>query len=257
MKLGVVLSGGGIRGVAHLGLLKALEEEDIRIHAMAGTSAGSIIALFYSSGFTTERILEIIQDIRTLRLARPALSLTGVLNMTSVKQYISEFIKQDDFKELKIPLFVAATDLARGETVYFSEGSVIDAVCASSCIPVLFDPLVLNGRLYIDGGILNNLPAEAIRSKCDLLLGCHSNPIDPNFSAKNAKDVMERALMLSITRNAHLSKDICDYILEPEGLERYKVMDLSKAKDIYQIGYQEGKKFLAKSDLPDRLSNDV
>ncbi len=217
MRFGLVLSGGGIRGVAHLGLLKALEEREVNIDIMAGTSAGSIISMLYCFGFSVERILEIILDIRTLRLVRPAMSLKGVLNMNSVKQYLTEFVKKDDFSALRLPLVVAATNLRKGETTYFSKGSVIDAVCASSCIPVLFNPVKIDGEWYIDGGILNNLPAEAIRSQCDLLLGCHSNPIAPDFIPKNAKDVMERALMLAITRNAYLSRELCDYTLEPKG----------------------------------------
>ncbi|MEM1405561.1 MAG: patatin-like phospholipase family protein [Bacteroidota bacterium] len=249
MKFGVALSGGGVRGVSHLGMLKALEEHNISVDVVSGTSAGSIIGLFYCAGFTTERILEIILDISTFKLVRPALSWNGVLKMSSIRQYLEGFVKHDNFADLEIPLIIAATNLKKGETTYFKKGPLIEAVCASSCIPVLFDPVILAGEQYIDGGILNNLPAEAIRTKCDILLGCHSNPIDIDFVPKHAKDVMERALMLSITRNTYLSKQTCDYFFEPKGLGSYKVMDINKAQEIYRIGYDQAIEFLETSDL--------
>ncbi len=253
MKIGLVLSGGGIRGVAHLGVIKALEEYGVNFDLLAGTSAGSIVGAFYAAGYSVDRILEIVLDIKTNKFIRLALSWKGVLKMNSVKQFLTEYFPHDSFDDLNMPLHIAATNIQKGETEYFTEGSLTDAICASSCIPVLFDPVSINGQLYIDGGILNNLPVEAIRKSCDIVVGSHSNPIGDGFYPKNAKVVMERTLMLAITRNAYASRTFCDYFIEPVGLEPFHVLDINKAKEIYNIGYNKGIEYLENSDLVKRV----
>ena len=242
--IGLVLSGGGVRGVAHLGLIKALEENDIRIEKLSGTSAGSIVSAFYAYGYSVEDILDIILNINALKLFRPALSLTGILKMDHVYKFLEQHLPNNDFSYLRLPVTIAATNLKTGTTDYFDQGDLIGAVCASSCIPVMFDPVEYNGSLYIDGGILNNLPVEPIKDHVDKVFGSHCNPIDRDFEPKNARWVMERALMLSITNNSYNSKSLCDYFFEPKGLESFKVMDIGHAREIFNIGYEQANVYL-------------
>ncbi|TRX59571.1 patatin-like phospholipase family protein [Fulvivirga sp. M361] len=251
--VGLVLSGGGVRGVAHLGVIKALEENDVHISAISGASAGAIIGTFYAAGFSVERILEIITEIKTARFLQLAMSWKGVLKMDAINKFISKHLKEDTFESLKIPLYAAATNIKTGKTTYFDKGPLVPAICASSCIPVLFDPVAFDGQLYVDGGILNNLPVEPIREKCALVIASHSNPVDSDYDAKNAKDVMERSLMMAITCNVYSRRHLCDYFIEPAGLEEYKVLDINKAEEIFKIGYQEAITYLEHSDLKDRL----
>ncbi|MEL7001655.1 MAG: patatin-like phospholipase family protein [Bacteroidota bacterium] len=238
-EIGLALSGGGVRGVAHLGLIKALEENNIAIKAISGTSAGSIVAAFYASGYSVDDILDVILNIKAIKLLRPALSKTGLLKMNNLYKALEELLPKNDFSGLSIPVTISATNIRTGLTEYFDEGDLIGAVCSSSCIPVLFDPFEHNGQLYIDGGILNNLPAEPLVGKVDCIMGSHCNPIDRDFDPRNARLVMERALMLSITKNSYQSKSICDYFFEPKGLEPFKVMDIGQAKEVYDIGYRQ------------------
>lgn len=254
MKVGLALSGGGIRGVAHLGVIKALEENGIGFSMISGTSAGSIAGALYCAGFSVDRILEIVLDIRTTRFIQLALSWKGVLKMDAIRKFLGQYLPDDSFDSLKIPLVIAATNIRSGRTEYFSDGPLIPAICASSCIPVLFDPVSFNGELYIDGGILNNLPVEPLEDKCDIIIASHSNPVDKNSDPKNARDVMERALMLAITCNAYSRKPLCDYFIEPWGLESFKVLDINKASRIFQIGYDETLRFLERSDLKEKLA---
>ncbi|MBL6448883.1 patatin-like phospholipase family protein [Fulvivirga sp. 29W222] len=239
MKIGLVLSGGGARGIAHLGVIKALQEAGINFSEISGTSAGSIIGALYSHGYSTDDILSIVKEVKAFRFLQPAMSWRGILKMDVMHKFLEQLMPHNSFEALKIPLHVAATNLRTGMTEYFSSGKLIGAVCASSCIPVLFDPIEFEGELYIDGGILNNLPYEPLRKSCDVLIGSHSNPIDHNFEPKNARLVMERALLLAIGCNVYNRSSQCDFFIEPLGLETYKVLDLTNIDDIYRIGYEQ------------------
>jgi NTE family protein len=251
--IGLALSGGGARGIAHLGVIKALEELNIKINLISGTSAGAIIASLYAYGHTTDDILSILLDIKAFRFLQPAMSTKGLLKMDVMYKLLQKHLPEGTFDSLKIPTYIAATNLRLGETKYFNEGDLISAICASSCIPVLFKPIEIEGELYIDGGILNNLPIEPIREKSDILIASHSNPIDNNCEPKNFRFVMERALMLAITRNVYERKPQCNFFIEPKGLEPFKVLDISKAKEIYKIGYHEALRQIEEQKLLEQL----
>ncbi len=235
--IGLALSGGGIRGVAHLGVLKALEERKVPVHRLAGASAGAIAAALYGSGYTPDEILGFIKKLSALRFFQPALNFRGLLKIDVIRKFLRSYIKHDDFNSLSIPLTVGATNLTSGRTEYFNEGPLIEVLCASSCVPVLFDPMQIGDQWYIDGGILNNLPAEPLREACDILIGVHTNPVEEAFSASNARQVMERALMMAIGRNVELSRNLCDHYLEPPGLGGFRVGALASADVIFDTGY--------------------
>ncbi|MCA6078849.1 patatin-like phospholipase family protein [Fulvivirga sedimenti] len=236
-KVGLVLSGGGARGIAHLGLIKAMEEHKIPIDMISGTSAGAIIGALYASGHSTETILGMIKSVSTYQLLSPAYSLKGVLKIEVLMKFLRKYIGKDSFEALQIPLTVAATNINRGVTDFFSTGEMYQAICASACIPVLFHPVEWKGYSYIDGGILNNLPVEPLISKCDVIVASHTNPIMDEFQPRNARQVMERALMMSIVCNVEVRKEKCDHFIEPSDLGGYNVLDLRSADDIFEKGY--------------------
>ena len=237
MKVGLVLSGGGARGVAHLGLIKVLEELGIQISIMAGSSSGAIAGALYGSGHRPEQIVEMVRDIKPYRIMRPAVSRSGFLKMESADLLYRQHIVDDTFEALSIPLIIAATDLQAGKTVYFSDGPLIRPLMASTCIPVVFDPIEVNGRLYIDGGVLNNFPAEALVGQCDTIIGSHCNPVDEDFRSGNFKTILERTFLLTINANAYSRRALCDIFIEPPALKTFKVFDMARADDIFQIGY--------------------
>ena len=241
MKVGLVLSGGGARGVAHLGVIKVLEEAGITISMMAGTSSGAIAGALYGSGHRPEEIVDIVRNIKPFKLIRPAVSRSGFLKMESAELLYHQHIVDDTFEALSIPLIVATTDLQTGETVYFSKGPLIRPLMASTCIPVVFDPIEVNGRLYIDGGVLNNFPAEVLIGQCDRIIGSHCNPVDDDFRSGNVKTILERTFLLSINANAYSRRKFCDIFIEPPALKPFKVFDTARADDIFQIGYDYAK----------------
>jgi NTE family protein len=238
MKRGIVLSGGGIRGIAHIGVLKALDEMGLTFECIAGTSAGAIVGALYAAGHKPDQIFEWVKNLSIFKTLRPAFAWTGLLTMNGLKEVLLKHIPDNDFSKLKIPLTVAATNIRSGQIHYFNSGELIIAVTASCSIPAIFNPVQIGKNLFVDGGILDNLPARAIRNQCDLLVGCHCNKMSADFDVTNIKLVIERSLLISINANVQVSKQLCDVWIDPPGMDRYSSMDLSKVQEIFDYGYR-------------------
>ena len=241
MRIGVALSGGGARGFAHLGMLKALEEMGIVISEISGTSAGAIAGAFYCHGHKPDQILGIITSTGFLKSVRPAWSWTGLLSMDGFKDVMHKYLPENSFESLKIPLTVSATEIRLGKVTYFNSGELIPRVIASSTIPALFNPMILDGHVYVDGGIMDNLPVRPLVGKCDFIIGSHSNPVEQRFDIKSVKEVTERSLLIAINVNSSFSKAQCNLIIEPPELSKFNTFDLSHGKEIFEIGYRHTK----------------
>lgn len=237
MKAGLVLSGGGARGIAHAGVIKALEEEGVEISVISGTSAGAIIGALYASGRSPDEILEIITKANLFKSMRPAWTWTGLLTMEGLKNTLLDFFPQNAFESLKIPMYIAATDLREGRAIYFSSGELVPCILASSCVPALFNPVMVNGFLCVDGGLVDNLPAKPIRDQCNLLIGSHCNYIRNIFDVRNFRSVIERSLLIAINGNTSVSKTMCDILIEPPEIGVYSGFDWKKAKELFDMGY--------------------
>jgi NTE family protein len=249
MKIGLALSGGGARGFAHLGVLKALEEIGITISEVSGTSAGAIAGAFYCYGYKPDEILSIVSATGFLKSVRPAWSWSGLLSLDGFKEVMLKYMPENSFENLKIPLTVAATEIRLGKVTYFDSGELISRVIASSSIPALFDPMNLDGHVFVDGGIIDNLPARPLVGKSDFIIGSHCNPVEQRFDIKNAKEVTERSLLIAINANSSLSKTHCNVIIEPPELGKFTTFDLSRGKEIFEIGYNYVKNNYTKSDF--------
>lgn len=246
--IGLVLSGGGARGVAHLGALDALEEAGVKIDIISGVSSGAIVGALYAGGLKPKEILKFITGTRLFRYIRPAWSRTGFLDINRMSRILDMHLPCKNFEDLKIKLIVSSADMRLGETVYFSEGELLKPILASSCIPVLFAPVKLGDRYLIDGGILNNLPVEPLQQKCKLIIGVHSNPIHNDFHSSSVKKVIERVFQLAISGNIKGRKGLCDVLIEPIELATYSIFDISKAEELYKVGYQSALKVIKEAE---------
>ncbi|MBR9998503.1 MAG: patatin-like phospholipase family protein [Cyclobacteriaceae bacterium] len=237
MRIGIALSGGGARGVAHLGILKALEEMDVKPGIIAGTSAGSIIGALYAYGYSPPEIFKIISKTRLFRILRPSFNWKGLLTLENTYSLFKSLLPADTFESLKLPLYVCTTNLRNGRPAFFSSGELIRPVIASSAIPVLFSPVKIGDEYYIDGGVVNNLPVEPLIGHCDKIIGVHCNPVDENFAPENMKNLLERTFILTISRNVAQRIDNCDIFLEPYELRRFGALEFSKITEIFDMGY--------------------
>jgi len=246
MKLGLVLSGGGARGVAHIGVLKALEEMGVKFSAVSGTSAGSIVGSLYAYGYSPDEIFALIKSLSIFKPVRPAWTWAGLLRMDGLQELLLKHIPENSFEKLKLPLTVAATEIRKGRIEYFTSGELIPAVLSSCSIPAVFNPMSFKGGLYVDGGLFDNLPVRPIRDACDKIVGLHCNHITQDFDPNSLRTVIERSLLMAINANTLVSKALCDVYIEPPNMSKYGSFDISKAQEIFDYGY----KFTKSNFLP-------
>lgn len=237
MKIGIVLSGGGVRGIAHIGVLKALDELGLKFSIVSGTSAGAIIAALYAHGYTPDEILELTKSLSILKSMRPSWARAGFFTMDGLKDMLMKAIPENNFAALKIPLFVAATEISKGRIHYFSEGELIPAIISSCSIPAIFSPVNFNGGLYVDGGLLDNFPVFPILDKCDFIVGSHCNHISDDFDARSIKVMIERSLLIAVYANTQSSRTLCDVFIEPPNMDRFKVFEIGRAQEIFETAY--------------------
>ncbi|MEL7021584.1 MAG: patatin-like phospholipase family protein, partial [Bacteroidota bacterium] len=152
-KIGLALSGGGARGIAHIGVLQALTEHGIQVDALSGTSAGSIVAALYAAGKTPEEILQFAADNTNLfKMYQFNIPKIGFTSLDYLKNKLAEILDEDSFEHLQLPCHIAITNLQMGVVEIVSTGKLFDVVAASSSIPILFKPIKINDDLYVDGG---------------------------------------------------------------------------------------------------------
>ena len=235
--IGITFSGGGARGIAHLGVLKVLLENEVNPEVISGTSAGAIVGALFAAGYTPDESLKIINQTSFLSYFRPSYSWKGLLSVDKLGVLLKKYLPET-FDQLDRELAVAATDINSGETVYFNNGDLVSAILASSCVPLLFKPVNIRGRNYVDGGVLNNLPVEAIRDKVNVLIGVNSNPTTRVENLSNGRLVLERSALLAIGVNVAKSLKKCDIVIEPPELNRFSGFGLSQAREIFDYGYE-------------------
>ncbi len=243
-KLGVVLSGGAVRGIAHLGVLKALNEKDIYPDIISGVSAGAIAGVLYADGYKPEEIYKMFLNKKLNNFFKAKMPSDGFFTMRKMYVFLEEVLRAKTFDDLKIPLFVAATNYNIGEIEYFYRGTLVDKVIASASIPLMFQPIRIGNYTYFDGGIIDNLPLAPIRDKCKRLIAVHVNPVGYEGTYKGMLKIFGRSFHLSAISDIYLKKDRCDMFIEPFDLREYSLWDISKADKFFEIGYNYTLKML-------------
>lgn len=252
-RTGIALSGGAARGITHLGVLKALDEEGVKPDVISGVSGGAILGALYASGWDPEEILETFAEQKLFRNLQLSFPRKGFMSMDGLFDILEKHLKARDFSELKIPLYVTATDFKTGKQVIFHEGDLFQALKASSAIPILFKPIEdEKGNVFVDGGLVSNLPVEPLERMCSKLIGVNVNPVGEMEEFPNMFSVLERTLHLSIWANVQKNVEKCDLFIEPQGLRQYNIFNLSKVREIYSIGYSYARSFLEERTI-DRL----
>ncbi|NVK48563.1 MAG: patatin-like phospholipase family protein [Cyclobacteriaceae bacterium] len=255
LKIGIALSGGGVRGISHLGVLQGLNEAGIFPTQVSGASAGAIAGAMYCHGYSPSEILKIIVDTNYFKFLRPAISWKGILKMSSIEGLFKTYLPHNDFSQLKIPLSVTATDIKKGKAVYFSEGELIGPVMASSCIPGMFEPIVIGNKYLVDGGVLNNLPIEPLDGTCDYVIGVNCNHLPEESDIKNMRRLIERSVIMTMNYNVYSRKSQCDFFIEAPGLGKYGVFDIKKASELFRAGYEETMRYIDQNPATLELKN--
>ncbi|GAB3935616.1 patatin-like phospholipase family protein [Larkinella terrae] len=253
MKIGLVLSGGGARGIAHLGVLKGLLEQGFAFDQIAGTSAGAIVGALFANGYTPDEILKIIETTPFYRHIRPAFTRMGLLRLDKAEDLYRTYLPHDRFEALQIPMHVVATDLNEGVLTVFETGELVRPILASCCLPGIFEPYLINKRQYVDGAVLNNMPVEVVEPKVDFIVGVHCNPFTTQKPITSVKGVLERSLILAVRSKTKERLAKCNLLIEPPELSRFDVFDWRRARDLFRIGYQHTQSI--KSELSKTLDS--
>ncbi len=248
-RIGFVLSGGGARGFAHLGFLQALNDAGIFPDVIAGTSAGALAGVLYADGYTPGEILKITNVNSRFDLMRPTLPREGLLQINGIVKILRTYLRAKTFKELKIPLFVAATDINNAKVVYFSDGDLIETVIASSSIPVLFPPVKMGEFHYVDGGVLDNLPVRAIENDCLVKIGSFVNQVGYVEKISGLISLAERTFMVGMSKELIEKAARFDLFVAPDELKNYRILDTMKAAEMFAVGYKATSEKLKDFDL--------
>lgn len=236
-KVGIVLSGGGARGMAHLGILKALEEFGIEFSYISGTSAGAIAGAFYAANYSVAEIVTILKKSQIFNFSNFLIKRQGLFAMRGFQGLYNEFLPTNTFEDLKIPLYVAATDILKGELVYFSSGNLSQALMASSCIPLVFQPVEYNDSLYVDGGVMNNFPIEPLIGQCDIIIGSYVNSIKKEVDQVHMNNIVDRCFHLAMKNSVQEQTNLCSLYIEPPNMSQFSLFNLKKTDEIFEYGY--------------------
>ncbi len=214
MRIGLALSGGAVRGIAHLGVLSGLIKAGIPIDLVSGCSAGAVLAALFCSGMPIEDIHTLVAHLSWRRLARPVRSKAGLLTMDKLERWLMMLIGDLAFSDLKIPLAIAAMDVESGERVILQDGRLARAVRASCSVPGIITPVEINGRLLADGGIVDNLPVDAARHiGADFVIGV--DIFEPDYGRESG--LLGRGLTTfeTLIRNAGGGVNLADFLITP------------------------------------------
>ncbi len=240
-RVGVALSGGTAKVIAHVGVLKALEEAGLAPDVLAGTSGGSLIAVLYASGLTVKELEDLADEVNWRKLANVHLPKLGLLSSQRIEDFVRELVGDLRFEDLKIPTDVIATNLLTGEKTVFSSGMVAPIIRASCSIPQIFGPVRVNGGLYTDGGVIEYLPIETLLERhCRVNVGVHLGAyMDFSEPPRHLLGMIMRVIGLVAVRNARASEKLADVIIKPD-LRDFGGFDLKRADEMIEVGYQCG-----------------
>lgn len=252
-KLGVALSGGGARGFAHVGALKAIEESGLKPDIIAGVSAGSVVAVLYAAGMPFAQMMKLFENKSFSDFVNMSIGNGGLMSIDRFKKMvvssINKFGQFKNLEDLNIPTYLGATDIDHGLAVEFHSGPIGERMAASCSIPIIFKPIRINGVYHVDGGVLRNHPAWIIRDKCETLIGINVSPIRLPGKKMSLVDVAMRTYNLMAKSNQADDMNLCDISVTTPEISTYKVFDLKNIKAVATSGYIHTRRALKDAGL--------
>ncbi|WP_345973562.1 patatin-like phospholipase family protein [Sulfurimonas diazotrophicus] len=246
-KISLALSGGGVRAVAHLGVVEVLQQQGYDIAAIAGSSGGALAGVLLCDGYTPREVLEIYRELRRIDLVRHFRQ-GGVFALKGIERLLSHHLTATHIEELRTPCIITATDLTAGTIRYFDRGPIAKLAAASSSLIPFFAPVSYEGMRLGDGGFMDNMPVRALKAQGVPILGINVNAILPQ-EPKNVMQTTYRALILMMAANVEASKHFADAYLEIQGCAEMNIFDTSKLDSAFDAGRREAEAALKKGLL--------
>jgi NTE family protein len=235
--IGIALGGGFARGIAHVGVLKVLEEEGIPIRAIAGTSVGALIGATYCSGVSIEELEKIARSCRFTTFARWTVSRYGFASNDRMVAFLNRILRVKTFEELRIPMAVTATDFNTGEGVVFHSGSIVDTVRASCAYPGMFLPVNIRGHWLIDGMLSHPVPTQPLHEMgVDRVIAVHlKGQWAKDGAPRHLFDVIGQSFAIAQDQMSHLWRGAADAIVEPD-VAGFAYDDFKRTPDLIRAG---------------------
>lgn len=246
--IGLALGGGGARGFAHLGVLKAMEELGIKPDIISGVSAGSIVAALYAAGFPVDVIFKAFTSLSLTDLTELSVPRCGFFSLNKLRTFLRRILPVENIEDLHIPTRIIATNIDKSEPVVFDHGPISERVIASCSIPVIFKPAKIDGVNYVDGGLLHNLPTTFLRDDCRVLIGVNVSPICTDKVKQSLIGVAQRTFEMMARTNAVPDSKLCDVLVEPSLLADINVFNLKNGTKILRIGYDSAMEVFKNSE---------
>lgn len=242
-RIGLALGGGAAKGIAHIGVLKALEEEHIKVHCVSGTSVGALVASYFAFGRPAESILSICSELNLSKLIDFTLERGGLFSTDNIREMLLRDLGDCRIEDAEIPLAICATDIETGEQLIFREGNLADVVCASMAVPGLFVPVEIDGRILVDGGLVENVPISPLRQMgAGIIVAVDLSHVGRYPKPQNTLDVVANAINIGIDFNTRKQLKKADIAL-PLDLSRYSLTNnADRVDELYMEGYHPMKK---------------
>jgi NTE family protein len=244
--VGLVLSGGGVKGMAHIGIIKALNERDIYPDTISGVSAGAIVGALYANGTSPLNMLAFFKETPLFKYNFFTINKPGLFDTEKYYLFFSKYFEKDAFEALEKELFVTATNLQAGIPKVFSSGELIRPLLASAALPPVFNPVTINGHLYADGGIMNNFPLEPLTNRAEYIIGCYTSGMKEigKTVLKNPLQLANRTNRLMLHANSREKLFATDILFRPKDLEYIKVLGQKGIDKAFLIGYDHASRHL-------------
>jgi NTE family protein len=242
-RIGLALGGGAAKGIAHIGVLKAFEEEQIRIHCISGTSVGALVASYHAFGRPPESILSICSTLNLSRILNFTFERGGLFSTDNIREMIHRDLGDCRIEEADIPLAICATDIETGEQMIFRKGNLADAVCASMAVPGLFVPVEVDGRILVDGGLVENVPISPLaKMGAGITVAVDLSYVSRYPKPEDTLDVISNAINIGIDFNTRKQLKKAD-VAVPLDLSDYSLTNnADRVDELYMEGYRPMKK---------------
>lgn len=251
-KIGIALSGGGSRGAFHVGFLEALQPIRSNVSVVSGTSIGSVVGAFYCANYPFDEMLKLFEKASIFSLLSFSRDNSkGLMRLDGLQKILNEAKIPKSFEQLDIPLKVIATDLNSNDFLCMDSGNLHEAVIASCSIPIAFRSVEINGKECVDGGLVNNLPADVLENEADKIIGIHINNYDIPKRSQSIREQADKVFSLVIAQNVNRNSKLCHYYINPK-LSYISVLDFQHIIKFYNLGLSVGKQFL---DNPKQFAN--
>jgi len=251
--LGICLSGGGALGFAHIGVLQSLEDHGIFPQHIVGSSMGAIIGTIYAAGYSPAEMLQMIKNqkfykITKLMTFRPSFLKSGLSNHNMLREFMLELIPHNSFEQLKKKMHICVTNLNTSEWEIIHSGNELNQwVAASASIPGIYETIKVNDMYYVDGGLLNNLPAQGIEEFCQNIIGVDVLPHIVPAELNKPIDTLAFSVRAVQHQNSSEGRDLCRFVIEPRAVEEFHEFSFDAFHEIYQYGYSAATKFIVEN----------